>query len=133
MIKQILNATALAVFSFATPSVAQDSNPVVIELYTSQGCSSCPPADALLKEYADRDDVITLALHVDYWDYIGWADTLARPEHADRQRGYAAAAHKRTIYTPQMVLNGEDHVVGSHPDELAAGIQRHQARAKQVS
>ncbi|MGB0902040.1 DUF1223 domain-containing protein [Halocynthiibacter sp.] len=133
MIRQILGSAAVAVFSLAAPVLAQNSsNPVVIELYTSQGCSSCPPADALLSEYAQRDDVITLALHVDYWDYIGWADTFARPEHTQRQRGYAAAAHTRTIYTPQMILNGETHIVGNQPADLELALLDQQNKADQL-
>jgi len=131
MIRQILG-TAAAIFSLMAPAHAQESGPVVIELFTSQGCSSCPPADALLLDHAGRDDVITLALHVDYWDYIGWADTFARPEHTARQRAYARAADKRMIYTPQMILNGETHIVGSHPGELELAIMNHKARDARV-
>lgn len=99
--------------------------PVVVELYTSQGCSSCPPADEILAELADRDDVIALALHVDYWDYIGWRDVFASPKFTERQRAYAQAAGARTIYTPQMIVGGVEHLVGARPAELAALIQRH--------
>jgi hypothetical protein len=108
-------------------AAAQAQQPVVVELYTSQGCSSCPPADALLAELADRDDVIALALHVDYWDYIGWKDEMARPEHTARQKGYAVAAGKRMVYTPQMVIGGSDHVTGYKPMEVADLIRKHQA------
>ena len=101
------------------------SGPVVIELFTSQGCSSCPPADALLAELAERDDVIALALHVDYWDYIGWKDEFAVPAHTKRQKGYAYAAGQRTIYTPQMIVGGLDHVVGYKPMRLAELIDEH--------
>ncbi len=107
-------------------AAAQAQQPVVVELYTSQGCSSCPPADALLAELADRDDVIALALHVDYWDYIGWKDEMARPEHTARQKGYAVAAGKRMVYTPQMVIGGSDHVTGYKPMEVADLIRKHQ-------
>jgi hypothetical protein len=115
--------------SFALASnmaAAQDTpstSPVVVELYTSQGCSSCPPADALLTELAKRDDIIPLALHVDYWDYIGWKDVFASPGHADRQRAYARVAGKRMIYTPQMIVNGMDHVVGYKPANVEAAIE----------
>ncbi len=105
---------------------SQVQNPVVIELYTSQGCSACPPADALLAELAERDDVIPLALHVDYWDYIGWADTFANPAFTERQHGYAHAAGSRMVYTPQMIIGGVDHVVGYEPMDLAHVIQQHQ-------
>lgn len=108
--------------------------PVVVELYTSQGCSSCPPADAFLAdELADRDDVIALALHVDYWDYIGWKDDFADPAYTRRQRGYARAAGQRTIYTPQMIIGGEDHVIGSHPREVKALIREHAKAANDVA
>ncbi|MDU8944979.1 DUF1223 domain-containing protein [Ovoidimarina sediminis] len=98
---------------------------VVIELFTSQGCSSCPPADALLGELAARDDVLPLALHVDYWDYIGWKDAFASHENTERQRAYAAAAGSRTIYTPQMIVGGRDHVIGYKPMKLAMLIEKH--------
>lgn len=106
---------------------------VVVELYTSQGCSSCPPADRLLGELAARDDVIPLALHVDYWDYIGWKDEFADPAHTDRQKGYAYAAGQRTIYTPQMIVGGVDHVVGYKPMQLAKFIDTHADVPEQVS
>lgn len=104
-----------------------DSSPVVIELYTSQGCSSCPPADAMLAELSQRDDVIALALHVDYWDYIGWADGFADPAHTLRQQGYAHAAGDTTIYTPQMVIGGVDHVIGARAMQVADLVQAHRA------
>jgi hypothetical protein len=98
---------------------------VVVELYTSQGCSSCPPADEYLARLADQDGVLPLALHVDYWDYIGWVDSFAQPKFTDRQRAYAAAAGSRTIYTPQMVVGGVDLAVGSDEGEVDAKIRRH--------
>ncbi|MBM9595238.1 DUF1223 domain-containing protein [Roseitranquillus sediminis] len=107
--------------------------PVVVELFTSQGCSSCPPADALLGRLAAREDVIPLALHVDYWDYIGWEDEFAEPEHTRRQKGYAHAAGARTIYTPQMIVGGRDHVVGHRPMEVADLIRAHRAAESPVS
>jgi hypothetical protein len=96
------------------PSVTQadDMRPTVIELYTSQGCSSCPPADAILADLAKRDGVIALALHVDYWDYIGWKDTFGDPAFTHRQKSYARAAGEKMVYTPQMVVNGTHMIVG---------------------
>ncbi len=87
--------------------------PVVVELYTSQGCSSCPPADELLSRLAERPEVLPLAMHVDYWDYIGWKDEFASPAHTKRQKGYAHVANRRMIYTPQMVIMGQEDVVGA--------------------
>ena len=110
--------------ALASPVHGQ-SSPVVIELYTSQGCSSCPPADALLHELTERDDVVPLALHVDYWDYIGWKDSFADPAHTLRQKAYARAAGQRSIYTPQMIIGGEDHVIGYKPMRLAKLIEEH--------
>lgn len=106
--------------------------PVIVELYTSQGCSSCPPADAMLGELVGRDDVLPLALHVDYWDYLGWQDTFADPAHTKRQKRYAHAAGTRSVYTPQIVVGGEDHVVGFRPMKVAAAISAHKAEADPV-
>ncbi|WP_461425476.1 DUF1223 domain-containing protein [Gymnodinialimonas sp.] len=125
----ILSAAALAVF--ATPALADD--PVVVELFTSQGCSLCPPADALLGELAEREDVIALALHVDYWDYIGWADTFAHTAFTQRQHAYGEAAGSTVVYTPQMVIGGVDHVIGNRTMEVADAIAAHRSIANPVS
>lgn len=105
--------------------VAVAEGPVVVELFTSQGCSSCPPAESIMGEIANRDDVIALSLHVDYWDYIGWKDIFAKPEFTKRQRAYARALGQRSVYTPQMVVGGTDHLIGSKPMKLAEQIERH--------
>lgn len=116
---RLLISTAMALTCWAGTVAAQDADrPAVVELYTSQGCSSCPPADAVLAMLAERPDVIALALHVDYWDYLGWADAFARPEHSVRQRLYAHAAGESTIYTPQMIINGTYSMVGADPEVL---------------
>lgn len=119
-----LTFTALLLLGFtAGMAFGQDANrPAVVELYTSQGCSSCPPADELLASLAQRDDVIALALHVDYWDYIGWTDTFGSPIFTDRQHAYAWFAQEKMVYTPQMVVNGgKEKIVG---DDAAALAQR---------
>ncbi len=118
-------AAALTAASLSFPTVTTAQTTTVIELYTSQGCSSCPPADKLLHELAKRDDVIALALHVDYWDYIGWKDEFADPRYTARQKGYARVAGARSVYTPQMVIGGKDHVIGTRPSEVAAHLTRH--------
>lgn len=124
---------AVSLFA-AAPAVADTAQPVVlVELYTSQGCSSCPPADAMISELAKRDDVLPLALHVDYWDYIGWADSFALPQHTKRQKAYARMAHSASVYTPQMVVEGVDHVVGYKPMKLADLITRHRGDLLPVS
>lgn len=91
--------------------------PVVVELFTSQGCSSCPPADAYFGELVKRPDVIALAFHVDYWNYIGWSDPFAKPWASARQRAYRESLKTRFVYTPQIVVDGTAQVVGS--DESA--------------
>ncbi len=113
----------------ACSSVASAQNgPVVVELFTSQGCSSCPPADELLHDLAGRDGVIALSLHVDYWDYIGWTDSFGDPMHTARQRRYGAVAGHRSIYTPQFIIGGQVHVVGAKAMDVvdAVGAQRAQ-------
>lgn len=130
--KHFATALLAATLGLAQPVSAQD-NPVVVELYTSQGCSSCPPADKILHELADRDDVIALALHVDYWDYIGWKDKFADPSHAERQRAYARQGQRRSIYTPEMIVQGESDIVGAKPMKLSEAIAMHARRAPTVA
>lgn len=111
----------------------QAGPPVVVELFTSQGCSSCPPADVFMDELASNPDVLALSLHVDYWDYIGWTDSFARPQFTERQKAYARAAGSRMIYTPQIVVGGLDQVEGSQPELVVALVQKHQAEAVPVA
>ena len=121
----LLLAAGAAVL-LSAPGVAGEvrANPrAVVELFTSQGCSSCPKADAMFNELGKRSDVIALAWHVDYWDYIGWPDTFGAAENSDRQRGYAEGWGSARIYTPQMVINGRTGVVGSRDREVAGAIE----------
>jgi hypothetical protein len=131
MIKAIATA-ALLFWSSAAGVLAEGQNTVVVELYTSQGCSSCPPADALLKRLALRDDVIALALHVDYWDYIGWKDNFAQPAFTKRQKAYARVAGARSIYTPQIIIGGVAHVVGARPMDVADLVMEQKSQARSV-
>jgi hypothetical protein len=105
---------------------------VVIELYTSQGCSSCPPADEFVAMLAANPRVLPLALHVDYWDYIGWADKFAQAKFTDRQRDYARAIGSRTIYTPQLIIGGLDRIEGFAPEETAEQLHKHLAVTSDV-
>ncbi len=108
----------------AFSSLAQaETDPVVVELFTSQGCSSCPPADELLRKLGEYDDIIPLALHIDYWDYIGWEDKFAQAKFTKRQKSYARAMHQKMIYTPQMIISGRKSVVGNRPVDVADTIQ----------
>jgi hypothetical protein len=128
----ILPLFCAALWGAAQPAIAQD-NLVVVELFTSQGCSSCPPADALMMDLAAMDGVMALALHVDYWDYIGWADEFAQPGNTLRQQDYARAAGERTIYTPQFMIGGLDPVVGADAMDVMDAIRTHSALAPTVS
>ncbi len=115
-----LTAAIAAFVAFTVPSHAaslksakSDPGPkVVLELFTSQGCSSCPPADKLLGTYKGRNGVIVLSVPVDYWDRLGWKDTFASPAYSKRQREYAGTRGDGDVYTPQIVVNGLDHAPG---------------------
>lgn len=106
---------------------------VLVELYTSQGCASCPPADAILAALADRKDVFPLALHVDYWDYLGWKDPFASPDFTTRQKSYARARGARTIYTPQMIIAGGEELTGPNADQVDTMIASAKAALGQVT
>lgn len=124
--KRILAISLLAVlagFGAAGGALADsDRPPAVVELFTSQGCSSCPPADAFLRELAERDDVIAIAYHVNYWDYIGWKDPFATDWGTDRQYRYAKVLRRGYPYTPQMVIDGKHDAVGSHRGPVANAL-----------
>jgi hypothetical protein len=101
--------------------------PWAVELFTSQGCNSCPPADAFLGRLARRPDIVALSFHVDYWDYIGWKDPFASRETTERQRAYARVLKQRYVYTPEMVVEGIGHETGREPapiERLLADAQR---------
>jgi hypothetical protein len=122
--RSILLVTAMAVIALLPTLAAHaSSRPVVVELFTSQGCSSCPPADALLAELARRDDVLALGFHVTHWDRLGWKDPLSSPPATERQRDYARRFNGGQLYTPQMVIDGVDEMVGSDRGAVLAAVQ----------
>jgi hypothetical protein len=118
-----VGCTVLLTASAAQPD-AHAKPKAIVELFTSQGCSSCVTADAYFKELVKRPDVVALSLHVDYWDYLGWRDTLSDPANTERQRGYAAVHGSRRVYTPQMVVNGSAHFVGSDRRAIDAALAK---------
>jgi hypothetical protein len=118
--RHIAFAAAIASASMAAPAIAEPR--AVIELFTSQGCSSCPAADKLLGELSRDPSLVTMSLAVDYWDYLGWKDTLALHGHSDRQHAYAEARGDRAVYTPQVVVNGVVHVLGSDKAAIEKAI-----------
>jgi hypothetical protein len=122
--------SALSASGQAQPPTAQ--TPVLLELFTSQGCSSCPPADALLNAWRDKPGVITVSFSVDYWNYLGWRDTLSSPENSARQRDYALARGDGRVYTPQMVVDGIAHVNGANEAAIEMAMRRATRRLQDV-
>jgi hypothetical protein len=111
--RSLAYVVVVACSSVATVAVASAQTRAVIELFTSQGCSSCPAADRLLGEMAADPTLVTISLPIDIWDYLGWKDTLANPRHTARQRAYSKVRGDREVYTPQVVVNGSFHVLSS--------------------
>lgn len=120
---RILPVLALASAICGTGARAGEAPPVVVELFTSQGCNSCPPADRVMGELSARADVIGLSYHVDYWDYIGWRDTFALQASAERQRNYVARSGGRYVYTPQVVVGGHDSVTATSLGAIERAVQ----------
>ncbi|MCG7394633.1 DUF1223 domain-containing protein [Microvirga sp. ACRRW] len=119
-LKIALVAAGLA--ALLQPALAEPPR-AVVELFTSQGCSNCPPADALLVEYAQKHDIVALSFPVNYWDYLGWKDTLAHTEFTARQKDYAHARSDRQVFTPQMIVNGKKSCIGSDRAQIENAIQ----------
>jgi hypothetical protein len=123
MVRRCL-AYAFVLACTSTPFSTAGADPrAVIELFTSQGCSSCPPADKLLGEFALDPSLIAISLPIDYWDYLGWKDTLADPRNSARQRAYSHLRGDRDVYTPQVVVNGSLHALGSDRDAIEQAIR----------
>src|SRR6476646_6127622 len=129
MVRLRITSFALAALAVLANRSAQAEPRAVIELFTSQGCSSCPPADRLAAEYARDRSVIMMSLAVDYWDYLGWKDTLALAGHTSRQRAYARIRGDRQVYTPQAVIDGAVHVLGSDKAAIEKAIHQEREQA----
>ncbi len=130
MKRSLLLFVALVILVVGYVSSARAETPVVIELFTSEGCSSCPPADALLVDLSRKSPpggvkLILLGEHVDYWNYIGWTDRFSSAAFSERQNSYATHLHLATVYTPQMVIDGHLQLVGNE----AAGVYRNISKA----
>lgn len=115
---------ALMLTGLAGHAAASPAPKAVVELFTSQGCSSCPPADDFLRELARRPDIVALTLPVDYWDYLGWKDTLAQPAFTARQRAYASGRNDKQVYTPQIIVNGLKPIVGSERAKIESVVAK---------
>ncbi|MES2664697.1 MAG: DUF1223 domain-containing protein [Pseudomonadota bacterium] len=130
--RHMLGAACGLMVGLAQPVFSQTAPAVVVELYTSQGCTACPPADDYMARFADDPQIILLSLHVDYWDYIGWADKFASPAFTARQKSYARAINSRTIYTPQIVVGGIDRVEGFDPPTFEGYLAVHRKAPQTV-
>ncbi len=119
----LARAAGICVFAVVATTAAADPR-AVVELFTSQGCSSCPPADKVLGDLAKDPSVIALSLPIDYWDYLGWKDTLADSRFSARQKAYSAMRGDREVYTPQVVVNGVVHVLGSDRTGIETAVSR---------
>ncbi len=128
LVRATLAAVVVTVGAGFGAGAASGQNAVVVELFTSQGCSSCPPADRNLARLVKRPDVLALSFHVDYWDYIGWKDPFASPATTARQHGYAQALKQRYVYTPEMVFDGQAHDPGTSVAKLEKLIAAAAAR-----
>jgi hypothetical protein len=130
---QVLIGSIGAALIFAASPSANAEPRAVIELFTSQGCSSCPAADRLLSELRNDSTLITLSLPIDYWDYLGWKDTLAIPGHTARQKAYSQARGDREVYTPQVVINGVAQALGSDRAEIEKAVALSHRKAAALS
>lgn len=129
MKKHLLAASLLAFMSGQGASAsAATLAPVVVELFTSQGCSSCPPAEELLVELSRDPSLVPLTLHVDYWDYLGWKDPYAKAAHTERQRNYSSYLGRNNVFTPQVMVDGAYSAVGSNKGEVRRAIEQARAR-----
>ncbi|HWW20160.1 MAG TPA: DUF1223 domain-containing protein, partial [Steroidobacteraceae bacterium] len=132
---RVMTGLGMGLLLAATVAQSQPpARPTVVELFTSEGCNSCPPAEALIGVLVQRrPDVIALAYHVDYWDYIGWRDRFEIPEATQRQRQYQHSLHLNTVYTPQLVIDGQRDVVGNNDPATVPASTHTQALALDIA
>src|SRR5262245_39580062 len=133
MIRRAASVFALSCLAVLSVNSVRAQPRAVLELFTSQGCSSCPPADNLLQELSHDPNILALTLAVDYWDYIGWKNTLPLAGHTVRQRAYAKSRGDRQVYTPQIIINGIAHALGSDRAAIEYAIRRTQQTATPLS
>src|SRR6187455_3306901 len=133
MVRRCLAYAAVVICSVAPHASAQAEPRAVIELFTSQGCSSCPAADKLLGELAADPSLVSISVPIEYWDYLGWKDTLADPRNSARQKGYAHVRGDGQVYTPQVVVNGSMHVLGSDKAAIEHAIKQSRPNALTLS
>ena len=129
MLRKIALRLMTATLAMMPLAATAQSNPVVVELFTSQGCSSCPPADAYMAELAKNPNVLPLAFHVDYWDRLGWKDTYGSKANTQRQYEYARALGNRMVWTPQFVVHGANYTRGNFRAMVDEYVAKHQGRA----
>ncbi|MBJ6126578.1 DUF1223 domain-containing protein [Microvirga splendida] len=123
MVSQLKATLAALAFAASLQPAWAEPPRAVVELFTSQGCSSCPPADQLLVEYSRQPDIVALSLPVNYWDYLGWKDTLAHVSFTERQKAYAHSRNDRQVFTPQIIVNGKKSSIGSDRAKVEKAIQ----------
>jgi hypothetical protein len=133
MVRGCLAYVVVVACTSAPLSCAGADPRAVIELFTSQGCSSCPPADKLLGQLASDPSLVAVSLPIDYWDYLGWSDTLADPRNSARQRAYSHVRGDRDVYTPQVVVNGVAHALGSDKEAIEGAIAQSRKNAMTLS
>ena len=124
MIKSFAVARAIVAGALGPASAADAAHPTVVELFQSQGCSSCPPANANVLALSNRPDILALSFQVTYWDQLGWKDTFAQPKFTDRQWDYARAFGRKEVFTPQVVVNGRADTVGVRPGQIEQVIAK---------
>ncbi len=133
-LRKLKNTTGAAILlAGLSGATASAESTVVVELFTSQGCSSCPAADRVLNELQSVDGVLPLSLNVDYWDYLGWEDDLALPGNATRQRAYSRKQRARNVYTPQVMVEGKMNVIGNRRSQVISAVNAYIAEPDKVA